>query len=218
MGARTWLCRHPVRGFLDTWLVPAISRKVPTARRSTPTGPVPGFVFSLLIGMRRHPLLTWRPSSGALDPSRGLRSLPLVLAYALTDYTSKSHDSYRLQFGIFFPFWVGSTASYTPIGKGAAYLQGRSAHLQGTGGGAIESPQAAGMDFRPEKRPAGFSRAGLRPDSPAALDFLSAHGLHLWTLHGVPTLEAALRNTDRPFYTTTIAEKPLPGIRCFGVR
>ena len=43
-------------------------------------------------------------------------------AYALTDSTSRNPDSYPLQFGTFFPFWVGSRVSFTPIGKGAAFL------------------------------------------------------------------------------------------------
>jgi hypothetical protein len=49
-------------------------------------------------------------------------------AYALCDYASKRPDPYTLQFGTFFPFWVGSTDSSTPIGKGAAYLRKVEAH------------------------------------------------------------------------------------------
>ncbi len=49
-------------------------------------------------------------------------------AYALGDYTSRAHDPYKLQVGTFFPFWVGSSSSSTPIGKGAAYLRTVEAH------------------------------------------------------------------------------------------
>ena len=44
-------------------------------------------------------------------------------AYALADSTHKQADPYALQFGTFSPFWTGTRASPTPIGKGAAFLR-----------------------------------------------------------------------------------------------
>jgi Ca2+/Na+ antiporter len=49
-------------------------------------------------------------------------------SFALSDRTPKTPDPYRLQFGTFFPFWVGSSDSSTPIGKGGAYLRKVEAH------------------------------------------------------------------------------------------
>jgi len=43
--------------------------------------------------------------------------------YALADASSKTPDSFGKQFGFFHPFWMIRFQSFTPIGKGAAYLR-----------------------------------------------------------------------------------------------
>jgi hypothetical protein len=45
------------------------------------------------------------------------------IGYTLLDRNSKDRDPLALQMGGWFPFWVGSAASFTPFPKGAAYLR-----------------------------------------------------------------------------------------------
>jgi hypothetical protein len=116
-------------------------------------------------------------------------------AYALTDATSKNPDSYPIQFGTFFPFWVGSRMSFTPIGKGAAFLRKVEVHT---------GKELALLQLRAIKllvwmvvlNVAFFGVHALVYGqlSPLATDFCRLHGIHVPNL-GAPTLEAAIDQT-----------------------
>lgn len=113
-------------------------------------------------------------------------------AYALSDYASKAPDPYRLQFGTFFPFWVGSSASPTPIGKGAAYL--RKVEARTPKDLAIVQLKALKLLiwlFILQGFLQVFRAVVYGDLSGAAREFFQAHGFGLLNL-GVPTLEAAL--------------------------
>ena len=116
-------------------------------------------------------------------------------SYALADCASKNADPYWSQFGTFFPFWVGSTSSSTPMGKGAAYL--RKVEARGPKELAVVQLKAiklliwllilhlALLVFR----------AIVYGDvSRESLALVGSHGLQPWSM-GVPTLAAALDQT-----------------------
>jgi hypothetical protein len=116
-------------------------------------------------------------------------------AYALEDFTSKKPDPYPIQFGTFFPFWVGSRTSPTPIGKGAAFLRRVEVHTD---------KELALIQLRALKLliwvfflniALSVVRAVARGElSPLASEFCRIHGFHLPNL-AVPGLEAALNQT-----------------------
>jgi hypothetical protein len=45
------------------------------------------------------------------------------IGYTLLNRNSRDRDSLPLQMGLWFPFWIGGSGSFTPFPKGAAYLR-----------------------------------------------------------------------------------------------
>ena len=116
-------------------------------------------------------------------------------AYALGDYASPSHDPYRLQVGTFFPFWMGSSVSPTPMGKGAAYL--RKVEARTPKDLAVVQLKAIKLllwILVLNLMLMVFRAVVYGAVSPAAADFCRVHGFHVFSLH-VPTLGAALEQT-----------------------
>jgi hypothetical protein len=116
-------------------------------------------------------------------------------AYALGDYASKAPDPYRLQFGTFFPFWVGSSASSTPIGKGAAYL--RKVEARTPKALAVVQLKAVKLlmwVFVLHVVLTVFRAVVFGDLTSAASEFCRIHGFHILNL-GVPKLEAAFDRT-----------------------
>jgi hypothetical protein len=116
-------------------------------------------------------------------------------AYALGDYASKAPDSPPRQFGTFFPFWVGSGGSSTPIGKGAAYL--RKVEARTPKDLAVVQLKAVKLlmwIFVLHMVLLVFRAVVFGDLSRAATEFCRAHGFRIFNL-GVPTLEAAFDRT-----------------------
>jgi hypothetical protein len=118
-------------------------------------------------------------------------------AYAIEDSTSKKPDPYAIQFGTFFPFWVGSRTSPTPVGKGAAFLRKVEVHT---------SKDLAAIQLKALKlliwvlllnialsviRAAAYGEL-----SPVATEFCRIHGLQVPNF-AAPTLELALNQTAK---------------------
>jgi hypothetical protein len=116
-------------------------------------------------------------------------------AYALDDYASRAHDPYRLQIGTFFPFWVGSNSSSTPIGKGAAYLRKMEAHTpKDLAVAQLKAIKLLIWLLYLRLALTVFHAIVYGGVFPAAEAFFRARGFPLLNL-GVPTLAAALDQT-----------------------
>jgi len=116
-------------------------------------------------------------------------------AYALTERTSTNPDSYPIQFGTFFPFWVGSRGSFTPIGKGGAYL--RKVEVRTAEELALIQLRALKLLvwlFLLNIVLAVVRILAYGELSPLVADFCRTHGFHIPNL-GAPTLEAAIDRT-----------------------
>jgi len=112
-------------------------------------------------------------------------------AYALGDCASKAPDPYRLQLGTFFPFWVGSFNSSTPIGKGAAYLRKVEAHTpKDLALVQLKALKLLIWLFMLQGVLLVFRAVVYGDLSGAGREFSQAHGFHFPNL-GVPTLAAA---------------------------
>jgi len=116
-------------------------------------------------------------------------------AYALGDYASKAPDPYRIQFGTFFPFWVGSGDSSTPIGKGAAYLRKVEAHsAKDLAVVQLKAVKLLMWLFVLHLLLLVFRAVVFGDLPPAATEFLRTHDFRLLHL-GVPKLETAFDQT-----------------------
>ena len=116
-------------------------------------------------------------------------------AYALTDSASRNPDSYPIQFGTFFPFWVGSTTSFTPIGKGAAFL--RKVEVRTARELALIQLRALKLLvwlFLLNIVLSIFRVLAYGELSPLAADFCRVHGLQIPSL-AAPTPETAINQT-----------------------
>src|SRR5207302_25851 len=100
-------------------------------------------------------------------------------------------DPFRLQFGTFFPFWVGSGDSSTPVGKGAAYLRKVEAHTpKDLAVVQLKAVKLLMWMLVLHLALLVFRAIVFGELSPAAADFSRAHGFHVFNF-GVPKLEAA---------------------------